>query len=57
MDEPIDLPDGSEIELEIVENDDEWSPELDAELLARAEAAARGEVVTAADAIARLRRR
>ncbi len=61
VDEPTDLPEGSEVELvaaDDVEADLEaWSPELDAELARRYAAARDGEVVSAEDFLEKLRAR
>jgi hypothetical protein len=64
IDEPATLPEGSEIELEIVTNDDDLEgddfdllPETLAELEDRAAAAERGEVITSKELFVRLRRR
>ncbi len=62
IDEPATLPEGSEVELQVVTDDDvegedfELSPEDLAELEDRAAAAERGEVITSKELFERLRR-
>jgi hypothetical protein len=56
VDEPTDLPEGTEVELAAV-GDEPWelTPDQRRELKARMESADRGELVPAADVFARLR--
>lgn len=60
VDEPTELPEGSEVELVTagdIEDPDEWSPELDAELLRRHDDVRAGNHVTADEFLATLRAR
>ena len=53
VEDAVDLPDGAELELVVV--DDVWPPELDDELERRLAAVNAGNFVDAAEVIARLR--
>jgi hypothetical protein len=57
LDEPTDLPEGAEVQLEAISDDPPWdlTPEQRAELKARISGADRGESVPAAEIFARLR--
>lgn len=55
VDEPIDLPEGAEVD--VIVQDEEWPRELDDVLSERMAEADRGELHTTADVLARLRGR
>ena len=59
VDEPTELPEGSEVDLVLASeaSDDEWTPELDAELLRRYEDVSSGDHITGDELVARLRAR
>jgi hypothetical protein len=59
LDEPIDLPDGTEVEIAALTDDDEMTPEeraeIEADIDAGLEQAARGEGIPAEEFLRRLR--
>jgi hypothetical protein len=60
VDEPMDLPDGTEVEIAVADDDDmtpEERAELDASIDRGMEQAARGEGIPAEEVLARLRAR
>lgn len=57
VDEPVDLPEGAEVDVLVADGDDEWPAELDDVLVERMNEAARGDVHSLADVLARLRNR
>ncbi len=56
VDEPLDLPEGTEVDV-LVADGDEWPDELDDVLVARMDEADRGETLPLADVLMRLRGR
>lgn len=57
VDERVDLPEGTLLEILVAEGDESWPEELDDVLVARLSEADRGETYSVADVLAQLRGR